>query len=386
MLRITKAALAVIILPLLLSGCWDLKDLQEVNYIRTIGFDLKGEELVVYAQLLDFNSVAKVEGGRQGGAPAWIGIGRGATLTAAIEDLYRVAQLRLYYGHINAVVLSESLLKKPEKAKEVYEFISRYYEIRYTPWIYGTRQPVDKLFAVTSLFHFSQNVSIMHQPSESYKQRSLTRPMSIRQFNVDLREPGRTTLLPSMTINEDNMKRGDKNSSMLEINGAYVFNRDVFQGWMSNESLRGVPWVEPETVRAPVTIYSEGKIAATLFLESPKVKIHPHVQNGRVTYTMDIELSGHIAEMLTPLSETAIERKAEEQVKKEVLNTFNEGLKRKVDLLQLEQALYRQNNGEWKKLRSEGMAEPKADSLTDVKVIVKLTRYGKTKSRKTMHW
>ncbi|RIX60467.1 Ger(x)C family spore germination protein [Paenibacillus nanensis] len=387
MLRFGKAAIASAVFALLLSGCWDLKDLQEVNYVRALGFDLKGKEFIVYAQMLDFSSIAKAEGGKGQQAPAWIGIGRGETLTDAFSDVYRTAQLRLFYGHVSAIVIGEKLLENRDKLKEIYEVLSRYFEIRYTPWIFGTAQPVDKLLAVTSLFSFSQNVTVMHQPQETYKQRSFIRPITMRQFNVDLREPGKTTLLPSLAVSENSMKRGEKSTGMLEMNGAYIINsKDQYRGWVSYETIKGIPWVEPETIRAPVILKSKGEIEASLFLERPKIKIKPHIENGLATYTMRVELTGNMTEMVKPMTESDIERKAEEEVRREILSVFREGLKRKADLLQLEQALYRQNVREWKRLSSQGLAEPKADSLKDVKVIVKVNRTGKTKSRDVERW
>ncbi|MCR2804472.1 Ger(x)C family spore germination protein [Paenibacillus soyae] len=383
MLRLGRTAIIAVILPFLLTGCWDLKDLQEVNYVRALGFDLQGKEIVVYAQMLDFTAIAKSEGGGKGQqTPAWIGIGRGATLTDAFADLYRTGQLKLFYGHVNAIVLGENLLEKRAKSKEVYELLSRYYEIRYTPWIYGTDQPIDQLLAVSSLFSFSQNVTILHQPQESYKQRSLIHPITMREFNTNLREPGRTTLLPSITINEQSMKRGDKNNSMLEVNGAYIISHEHFRGWVSADNIKGISWVQPETIRAPVNIRSEGEFEASLFLERPKIKIKPRIENGMPAYTMSVSLSGNITEMIKPLAESEIVRKAEEQIKLEIVDTFQEGLKRNADLLQLEQALYRQNVREWKKLSSNGLAETKAGSLKEVEVSVKIARTGKTKIRK----
>lgn len=383
MLRLAKAALAAAVLSLLLSSCWDLKDLQEVNYIRAIGFDLKDNEFMVYVQMLDFSTVAKVEGAKAGKTPAWVGIGRGSTLTDAIEDLYRTSQLRFFYGHINGIVIGENLLKDPIKANEAYEFVSRYYELRYTAWIYGTKLPIDKVLAVTSLFSFNPDVTILHQPLESYKQNSLVQPISVRQFNLELREPARTTLLPSLTINDQNMKEGEKKHPLLEINGAYLFNRTQYRGWISYNDLKGHPWVETETHRAPLIIDSGGRIQAALALENPKITIRPRVQNGKATYVINVYLSGVIVEMPEPISKADIERKAEEQVKKEIRKTFVEGLKRKADLFQLEQALYRNNNREWKKLHSEGGTELTADSLQEINVDVKLIRSGKTKVRKT---
>lgn len=53
----------MISLSLLLTGCWDIREVQDINYISAIGVDYKDGEYIIYAQMLDFSSVAKQEGG-----------------------------------------------------------------------------------------------------------------------------------------------------------------------------------------------------------------------------------------------------------------------------------------------------------------------------------
>lgn len=382
MRRFKLAALPAVASLLLLSGCWDLQDLQEVNYMTAMGFDLKDDEIVVYAQMLNFTSVAKVEEGGTGPAPVWVGIGRGGTVTNAIEDLYRTSQLRIFYGHINAIVLGEDLMLDEMKLREAYEFVSRYYEMRYTAWIFGTSRPVDELLAVTPLFNLSPGVSILHQPYETYRQNSTIRPISVREFNLDLQEPGRTTLLPSLTMNDDNWRTGGKPSTMLEFNGAYLFKDTQYRGWIAERAVKGLPWVEPMTARAPVTIYDGEAFQASLVLEKPNVDIQPRMRDGRAEYTMRVTLTGNIVEVMEALPESTIERKTEEKVRKQIRETFEEGLKMNVDLLQLEQALYRKNNRDWKALRERGEAAPTAESLKEIQVSVHLMRTGKVKHRR----
>ena len=63
------------------TGCWDMKTIQDTNYITAVGFDYQKGRYVVYCQMLDFSSVAKQEGGKGGQPPAiWVGQEEGKRL------------------------------------------------------------------------------------------------------------------------------------------------------------------------------------------------------------------------------------------------------------------------------------------------------------------
>ena len=48
-------------LSLLLSGCWDNKEVQDINYITALGIDYKDNKYIIYVQMLDFATIAKQE-------------------------------------------------------------------------------------------------------------------------------------------------------------------------------------------------------------------------------------------------------------------------------------------------------------------------------------
>ena len=48
----------------LLTGRWDIKEIQDINYITAIGIDQQDGNFVVYTQMMDFTSVAKIDSGK----------------------------------------------------------------------------------------------------------------------------------------------------------------------------------------------------------------------------------------------------------------------------------------------------------------------------------
>ncbi|WP_284645982.1 Ger(x)C family spore germination protein [Paenibacillus silviterrae] len=378
MKRFRRVAAVYIFLSLLLTGCWDIKNIEDINYFTGIGFDYVDNEYRVYGQMIDFSSVAKVESGKPTQpVPVWVGVGKGETLVGAYNDLYRSSQMRIFYGHVNAVIVSDSVLKTG--LKPVKELLSRYYEIRYTPWIFGTNQPIGKLFSVSPMFNLSSILSLLHQPQETYRQQSLISPVTVREFISEYREPGNATLLPSLTTTAQNWKSDDKTKDMLVIDGIYIFQDQAFCGWLDWKRVMGLRWMNPETHRSPLLIHTDGKPQVAVSLESPKPHISPRITMGQVTFDINLRLSGYISEEFEKLPESELERKIAEKVESEIKNTFMEGLRVKSDILRLEHTLYRDNIREWKNLKSQGGIRLHSGSIGHIKAEINLNHSGKLK-------
>lgn len=379
MRRFGMSILSICLLPLLLTGCWDLKDLQEINYLTAIGFDMEGGDFTVYGQMLDFTTVAKTEGGKSDEASVWVGKGHGKTLLHAIDDLYRTSQLRIFYGHVNAIVIGAKVLQDKLKMEQIEQFFSRFYELRLTPWIFGTSEAIGEVFSATSIFGLSPEISVLHQPIESYRQRSVFTPMSVRTYALETNEPGRTVLLPSLSFTKRKWTKSNKFEQLLTINGAYAMEGDELLGWYPEQRMLGLAWVEPKSYRGPLALFAGKKLIAGLTLEKPKMTIHPRVSDGKAAYDIKIVLSGTINILMDRMTEADLEREAANLIRQQIRELYNEGLKHDADVLNLVTSLYRKNNREWKKLRGSGGLKLTPESLATIDVSVKLRRSGNMK-------
>src|SRR5690606_25120406 len=133
----------VILLLLTLTGCWSRYEVQNLNYATALGIDYQNDQYILYVQLLDFSTVAKLEGQQKAEQPpVWVGKGEGSSFTEAANDLYITSQQRLNFGQISAILFSERMLQA-NKVGEVLELINRYREIRYLSWMFSTSEPIE---------------------------------------------------------------------------------------------------------------------------------------------------------------------------------------------------------------------------------------------------
>src|SRR5690606_10896768 len=118
----------VLLLPFFLAGCWSRYEVQNLNYVTAVGIDYADGQYIIYPQLLDFSTVAKLEGQQKvDQPPVWVGRGKGISFTEAANDLYSTAQQRIHWGQISSILFSERLLQE-RKVGEVLELLNRYRE------------------------------------------------------------------------------------------------------------------------------------------------------------------------------------------------------------------------------------------------------------------
>ncbi len=374
---IARTTFLLVIVSFLVTGCWDIKDPQDVSYFTAIGFDYVDDQYIVYVQMVDFSTIAKSDTGKPvQQTPVWTGSGQGPTPVSAFYDLYNTSQLRVFFGHVNAIVYSENVLTKG--IDPILDSQNRYYEMRYTPWIFGTNQSIEQLLSVTPFFYLSPIASLLHQPEDNYKQHSLIKPITVREFIISYREPGKTVILPSLNSTPKDWKEGDKPSSMLSIDGIFMLHNQEYKGRLDENDVLGLRWMEPDMNRGGLVLRSGEEPVAVVSLENPKVKIKPVMKDDVLNFTIDVKLGGTISEIIQPLNEEEMEEMSSTLVSEQIRSTFEKGLAKGADLLQLEYALYRQDNKLWKQLRETEQLQLSSDQL-DIQVDVKLKTSGKLK-------
>ncbi|GIP33224.1 Ger(x)C family spore germination protein [Paenibacillus sp. J2TS4] len=368
---------------LLLSGCWDIKDLQDVNYAVSVGLDYKQGKYIIYAQYIDFSFVSKQETGKVSEPPLqWVGKGEGETIDLAMNNLFNTTQQRTMWSHITNVVLTNDMLT--HGLENVEETLSRFREIRYTPWVYGTHESIEDIYTTPGFFNFTVLNTILNEPMEHYEQKSYIKPMRYVRFISIFREPDQTILLPSISVNKDQWKKNNKNEKKLAVNGVFAIKNNTLKGWFDKESLVGLRWMEPSTVRSPLAIKNDGKIIAVISAGRPKIGIRYIAEEESPHFSITLKLEGELFESLDSITESELIEKAQQKIKEEVMTTYENGLKHNVDLYSLEHVLYRKNFRLWKKTQEEDGFQLNKESIRSLDVEVNITHSGmiRTKVRK----
>lgn len=375
-----KRRLILLFVPiLLLTGCWDQKQLSQLTYVSALGVDYVNNEFVLYVQVLDFTTIGKSEQGSSGaeGPNIWIGKGKGPTFATAVNDIYNSTQQRTLFGHISSIVFKESALGKIQVEESLGTF-ERFIDARLTPWIYTTKEPFDKIFAVEPMFPNSPIMTLLHLPNGNYEQHSIISPMKFVEFAALFNEPSTSFIVPTLGLNDELWKKDDENMPMMIVNGAFLFNKAKKTQWISKNDLIGLRWDDQNTERSPLSLNEKngknGKLKALLQIENPIIKIHSKVsKSGVPEFNMNIKLHATVTELNSQVSNKLLQNKAEKKIKKEIRTTFLKGVSKKLDIFHLEEEMFRNNYKSWKSITKNNKFQLTSKSLGTIKVKVTVT-------------
>lgn len=373
--RILKLMWLMVLLNLL-TGCWDIKEIQDINYITAIGIDQEDGNFVVYTQMMDFISVAKSDSGKaEKPSQIWTSKTKGKTLDMAINGIYDSSQQRTIWSHISCIIISDNVLKSNVLTK--LDTIGRYQEVRMTPWVFGTKDSIEQLMNIPAFFNLSPLNTLAHEPVEEYKQRSYIEPIRYFDFMALMTEPGWTVLLPNLTIDTKTWSRNQKENPKIEVNGVFAISKGVSNGLFTNDKLTGLRWLEADTKRSHIPITNKsGEIAGVAVLSNPKVSMKLNVVNGMPKYRISVKLSGNVVEALDDMNKTDIELQAAKGVREEILTTFKNGAASKTDLFSLEHVLFRRDTRLWKKINQSSAQAIDTSALETVHVEIHLDHAG----------
>ncbi|SFK93366.1 Ger(x)C family spore germination protein [Brevibacillus centrosporus] len=367
----------LLLLPFILTGCWSKYELQNMNYATAVGVDYVDGQYTIYAQLLDFSTVAKLEGQQKAEQPpVWIGRGKGISFTEAANDLYTTAQQRLNWGQISAILFSERLLKE-RKVGEVLELINRYREIRYLAWVFSTRDPLDDILISTPFFRLSPKASILHNPEQNYRQRSILAPIRLQKFVMDSNEKAKISYIPELSIRKDQWKENQKPHELLRFSGIQIYDKDKYYARMSLEDIIGLPWLNKHTIRVPVNLFSDKKLIADLVAEKPEYDVKPSIKYGKAYFDISINVKAGVNELHADVTEQELTQMAQKEIERQIRQTFQTAVEKEIDIYNLGESLFRKNPYEWKRIASGTVLNK--DSLRTINVNLQIVYPGRYK-------
>lgn len=359
----------------MLTGCWDVKDLDDYNFVTALGIERKNDKYAVYSEILDVGSVGKKEAGSVSDQKSvWVGKAEGDTVMEAMIQISRTSQQRLMWDHVVVMILSDTMLK--EDLTKVLGGIFRFREIRYTPWLFVTRGTVEKIMHNPPFINETPMATLSHRPDEIFKQSSPFIPVRLLSFVRTYQEPGATLLIPSLQIDETSWKNEGKPQSVLTVDGAFAVQQSN-AAWLSNDELEGLLRTTQAIRQTPLIIKHGKQAIGTAKLGRPHTKMKVSFSNGRPVYSMSITVKGYIQEMTYDRSEAEIKADIEQEIKSQVVATYKAAIAKQTDIYQFEHYLYRKHNAEWKRLKAQNQNKKlDADSLAKVDVNLQLTHSG----------
>ncbi|WP_028548160.1 Ger(x)C family spore germination protein [Paenibacillus sp. UNC451MF] len=376
--RISHGLLVVAIF-LLLTGCWDAKEVQRLNYIVGMGVDYEDSKFVIYGQMINFSSIAKQEQ-QNASVRNWVGKGKGVTVLAAISDLIASGQGTMFLGHVNYLILTENVLKE-QMLEKVFDFTNRNKETRYTKWFYGTKGEMVDILSAKSFFDRSTLDSMLGNPEQNYAQLSNLKPYYVNEIVGSMLEPSSTVIIPSIELTDKVWREQKKPVEMLKKSGGFIFNGTKYMGWMKMSDIMQGRWLQAAYEASPLTLRADGRAIATLEVKKASHKIEIRNKEHAIPrFKVKLKAKGTLMELAEEKPLEEIQRLAEQTIRKELMDYYKKGLELHVDLLHLGQTYYMYHPAKWKSIQVDGQYPLKDDSLEEIEVQLIINHAQKYKS------
>ena len=381
-----RKCILLIISCLILTGCWDGRELNELAIAIALGIDEADGEYLITAQTVVPSQVASK--GSTGSSPVTLFQEKGETIDEAIRKLANIAPREIYPGHLRVLVISESVAKKG--IGKLLDFFSRNWEVRTDFFVVIAKDTTaeDVLNVTTAIESIPAN-KIYNTLNVSDENLSATRAVTMIEILNDLSSNGKEAVVTGIEVFGDldvgssiQNVQSIKPKARIDLDGLAVFKNDKLVGWLTEDESRGYNKVTNRVKRSVTTLSCPqgGFFAVELIRDKSKVKAK--VKNGQPQVEVTVHVDADIGEVDCPLDLTKTETILQlEQVYsekiKEIIQTSISALQEDFDsdIFGFGEAIHRADPKAWKKLEKNWDQEF-AELPVNINVEVKIRRTG----------
>lgn len=344
--------LFLILNTVFLSGCWDMRELNELGMVMMVGVD-KGPNnsgFLVTVQIAKGKGQGGGQGNTGGGEATWVASADGSTIFEAVRNIARFSSRRIMWAHNNVIVIGEDLAR--EDITPVIDFFTHNPELRMKTWVGIARGKASEYvsvktgmedipgIAVAELFRYNQLPSISTQTD------------MLRLYSDFLSD----SIQPIVSAFRKREKMPGEGRNQVELSGGAVFKGTRMLGWLTPEEIRGISWVRGETKSTVLSVSnisaSDKKVAVEI--RNIKVKTNSEIINGSPIINIDFKAEGHIAEedFISNMSISEMKSKVEKETERQVKRYITQGIDRvqkeyKSDVLGFGRRVHIEHKYEW---------------------------------------
>ncbi|MBD7936430.1 Ger(x)C family spore germination protein [Cytobacillus sp. Sa5YUA1] len=362
---IKKICILIIMITPLLTACWDSHEPERQMYAHGLGVDYKDNKYTVYVQIINLSLLAKSESsGGDKKIKYELGKASGNSVEEAIIKLYRSTQSKVFWGHLNYIVFTTSLIDQ-DSLKPVVDYIERYFEAHYRVWMYVCNEPLEKILKTTSILGMSMEFTRLSNPSVTTNKNFNVAPVDLRNLSIALDEPPYRALVPLITYSNDTWESNEGEDSVIKFDGLAVLSEKEMKRIFNNHEIAGYRWVKEEFTNQELIVQPSGPENIGLLINDMKVKVKPNsnIKNNSPSFEIEVKAKGSITHMGTDLQLNKIKQKGEEVIKQDILKTFNTALESDIDIYNLSNRLYKKNLKQWNKVQEKGKIPLTPESL-----------------------
>lgn len=295
---------------LLITGCWDLKEIQERNFVLLAAIDdadivkksedekqkaaaqtfVQKQGTKEYMLSLQILKLAKSESKDSGASPAktFVISNTGRPLFEMTRDMLGQSSKALYWEHLAAIIISEAAVNK-QGLLPIIDFLRRDPEMRWRTKLFIT--PGD-----------AKAIAQFNPPSGEPGGRYLDGLLKNHKKNIHV--AGAKTDVGFITQAMDNgadyaIPRLEYTNNVMKLGGLYLFKDNKIAGYADEYITQGIKFIYGTERSAVITVqcpdHPDEEIVFELFKN--ETKFVPHIEGDNIYFTLDITMRGNLGEI-----------------------------------------------------------------------------------------
>ncbi len=285
---------------LLLPGCWDHRELNELGVVSALGLDLNERgKIQITVQVI--NPQAYTTKGEQGKTPTRILTSEGETFFDAVRALMTKSGDRLFYPHNQVIVIGEDLARAG--VKPILDFLERDPEIRLFTWVLLTQGKAEEVVRAPSDESLISGTHLMLL-IEDYYSASKGIPRNILEFATMVYSEGIEPVLGKIEFSEE------KGNPTFHLIGGGAFKEDKLIDWLDAGEARGYLWVHNDVNGGIITAYTkegaENQAQAdgssglgeriSFEIIRTKSRVKPVLEGEKLSFVIDLDVTCNLGE------------------------------------------------------------------------------------------
>lgn len=301
-MRFRPLVAVLLVMVLLLSGCWSRRELTDVSFAALVGIDWVDDQ---YQITVNINQPQRSAGeqAESNTRRVFTVSERAPSPDAALAKLDQILERSLTLSHVRSVVFGETMARRG--IGPVLDFLLRSVEIRPTAWMAVTNGPAEELLMARPLQDAPAEGPLGYHDAASRRSsispaRRLTDAANILQEEgVDLTLPlfrRADREAPESGKAEDQGALHAKEDHPAEIvyGGAGVFVQDKLVGWLTPEQARGQLWANDRVAHGAISSEcpepkADERVVFRLRRGSGKTKTH--LEGNKVRGSVNIKVA-----------------------------------------------------------------------------------------------
>lgn len=293
---------------LLLTGCWNRKEINDIGIVTATGLDLMPNKLIRLS--VQVGIPAKLGSSSAGSGSSEIKNSTfvisetGETISDAYRNLQKKISRHIFFAHSRNLVIGENLAKNG--VAHIIDFFARYHEPRLHSYLICTRGEAADLLNSRALLE-----KVPSEETRELVKQGIGLKITIKDFWDMLLADGIEPVAPQIDLApheaHTNSAAGGADSKTQIIEGTAIFRKDKLVGWMGDMETRGVLYLRDEISMGVITINlpkdkGGGKISVEI--KGVQSEVTPKLANGHLSVDVDIHADVNVLESASKINLT----------------------------------------------------------------------------------